>query len=154
MDILSIIAITTNLFLPDTGQDVTYSSSTASDVYMATSVSDQGSLNYTDYFHPCNNNLYIGTTVSAAQTSTQVDQVSNSMLNSSWTENFNSTISNYKVIAKNVSVTVPAGTFSCDKITYQQNGAANVDTIFWNSSVGNVKYNGVFLAYEALYKNF
>lgn len=60
----------------------------------------------------------------------------------------------YKVIAKNVSITVPAGTFICDKITYKQNGTINTDTLYFNNSVGDIKYVGSAFDYKLKTKNF
>jgi len=76
-------------------------------------------------------------------------------LGESWTNvDANNIKSTYTVIALDVSVTVPEGTHSCDKITYFQEGAINVDTFYFNNEVGFVKYDGIFQSYELLEKNF
>ena len=74
-------------------------------------------------------------------------------VNDAWTYTDASTTVNYVVVAKNVSVTVPAGTFVCDKITYHQIGTSNTDTIYFNNTVGDVKYVGL-IEYKLKSKNF
>lgn len=59
-----------------------------------------------------------------------------------WSRTVNSITSNYALVADNVQKTVPAGTFNCKIITYNQTGAFNTDTIYWNNSVGYVHYSG------------
>lgn len=74
-------------------------------------------------------------------------------LNETWTDYDSTLMSDINVIAKNVSVTVPAGTFSCDILTVHQHGAPSTDTIFYNNSLGNIKCICNF-NYELKSKNF
>lgn len=60
----------------------------------------------------------------------------------------------YTVVDKNVSITTPAGTFTCDKITVNINGAFNVDTLYQSDNAGLIKYDGLLLSYELISKNF
>jgi hypothetical protein len=60
----------------------------------------------------------------------------------------------YKVFKKDVSVTVPAGTFTCDEILYTQRGAINTDTLWWNNTYSFIKYSGLLFSYELKGKNF
>lgn len=71
-----------------------------------------------------------------------------------WSFSEGGTSAVYTVLAKNVSVTTPAGTFVCDKIKYEQNGTLNVDTIYFNNAVGDVKYSGALIDYTLKTKNF
>ena len=61
---------------------------------------------------------------------------------------------NYEVLATGVSVKTEAGTFICDKITYAQSGAFNVDTIYYSNEVGWIKYVGFLFEYDLKSKNF
>ncbi|MCW3125949.1 MAG: hypothetical protein JWO03_1607 [Bacteroidetes bacterium] len=147
-------SITDAFLFSDTSFDVSIGITSSSDVYMSTGVSDQGSLNQTGYFHPCNDKLYLGNTVSAAQSSGNYERVNNVPVNTTWSETVSGTTYNYAVIGKNISVTVPAGTFVCDKVTYHEAGTINTDTIYCNAAVGDVKYDGTLFSYELHHKNF
>ena len=78
------------------------------------------------------------------------------VLGDTWTyyDPQNASFNDYTVYQKNVSLTVAAGTFTCDVLTFNQQGTFNTDTIWWNNSVGWVKYSGVFLDYSLTAKNF
>jgi hypothetical protein len=71
-------------------------------------------------------------------------------LNQTWTVG-NST---YVVVGKDVSVTVPAGTFTADKLTFHSAGTINTDTIWFSNDVGYIKYVGLVYDYELRSKNF
>lgn len=60
----------------------------------------------------------------------------------------------YKVHKKDVSVTVPAGTFICDELIYHQEGTFNTDTLWWNNTYSYIKYSGFLLSYELASKNY
>jgi hypothetical protein len=60
----------------------------------------------------------------------------------------------YKVYKKNVSITVPAGTFTCDQLIYHQEGTINTDTLWWNNTYSYIKYSGFLFGYELTSKNF
>ncbi len=60
----------------------------------------------------------------------------------------------FEVIEKNVAVTTPAGTFSCNKISVNVSGTFNVDTIYQSAEAGLIKYDGLLLSYELISKNF
>ena len=79
---------------------------------------------------------------------------SNTVVGDTWSSTNGATTATYVVIAKNVSVTVPAGTFLCDKITYHQTGTSNTDTMYFNNSVGDVKYLGTGFNYSLKTKNY
>ncbi len=66
----------------------------------------------------------------------------------------NNVSATYTVIEKDVSIEVLEGIHICDKISYFQEGTINVDTLYFNNSVGFVKYDGLLLSYELLEKNF
>jgi hypothetical protein len=86
--------------------------------------------------------------------STYKDRKSTTAVNDTWNYSDASVTATYKVIAKNVSVTVTAGTFVCDKITYHDVSTINTDTLYFNNTVGDVKYNGALFDYELKSKNF
>ncbi len=75
-------------------------------------------------------------------------------LNDAWTYTDAAVTENYLVVAKNISVTVSAGTFICDKITYKKNGTSTTDTIYFNNQVGDVKYINAGFEYKLKSKNF
>jgi hypothetical protein len=75
-------------------------------------------------------------------------------VNDTWTYSDGAITATYIVLAKNISVTVGAGTFVCDKINYKQNGSANTDTIYFSNEVGDVKYIGTGFDYKLKSKNF
>jgi len=65
-----------------------------------------------------------------------------------------SSVSQYTVVQKDVSVNTRAGTFICDKITFHLEGAFNTDTIYYSNDIGTVKYDGFAMEYELKSKNF
>lgn len=86
--------------------------------------------------------------------STHVFRKSTTNLNDTWTYVDGPVTTNYKVVAKNVNVTVLAGTFTCDKITAKQVGTADTDTIYFNNSIGDVIYIRAGYNYKLKSKNF
>ena len=60
----------------------------------------------------------------------------------------------YKVIEKNVAVSVQAGTFTCDVIRFEPTNTFDTITIYFNNQVGYVKYDGLQTQYELKSKNF
>lgn len=61
----------------------------------------------------------------------------------------------YKVVEAGLTVNTLAGDIpDCAKITYNQAGAFNTDTIYWSDQVGWVKYDGFSFSYELKLKNF
>jgi hypothetical protein len=60
----------------------------------------------------------------------------------------------YVVDKKNVSVTVAAGTFTCDRLLYTQVGAFNTDTVWWSNTYNIVKYSGFLFSYQLYSKNY
>lgn len=79
----------------------------------------------------------------------------NRVVGDSWTFTTSSgNTATHAVVAKNVSVTVPAGTFICDKMTYSTVGGFNTDTLYFNNDVSFVKYEGLIGNYQLKSKNF
>ncbi|MEM9545975.1 MAG: hypothetical protein AAGA77_08375 [Bacteroidota bacterium] len=79
----------------------------------------------------------------------------NRSLGDTWTNiDENNVSATYTVLEKDISVEVPEGTHICDMISYAQEGAFNVDTIYFNNEVGFVKYSGILQEYALLEKNF
>lgn len=109
-------------------------------------------INDSVYSKECGGWLY--QSPSQSLTSNHKYRKSSTVVGTTWTSINGSITANYVVIAKNVSVTVPAGTFTCDKITYHQTGTSNTDTLFFNNSVGDVKYIGTGFNYALKTKNF
>jgi hypothetical protein len=74
----------------------------------------------------------------------------------SWSQALaNGSTANYKVLEAGLTVGTLAGDIpNCAKITYNQAGAPNVDTIYWSDQVGWVKYKGSLFEYELKSKNF
>jgi len=60
----------------------------------------------------------------------------------------------YTVIKKNVSVTVSAGTFTCDKLIFNEEGTINTDTVYWNNTYNIIKYDGLLVSYSLINKNY
>lgn len=58
------------------------------------------------------------------------------------------TIVNHEVVATNVSVTVPAGTFNCTEYLYTTSSTINESHIFWNDEVGEIKEDAGFMVLE------
>ena len=58
----------------------------------------------------------------------------------------------HEVIAKNVTVTVPAGTFTCDKMVYSD--GFNVDTFYFSNDNFIIKYESPFVSYQLKSKNY
>lgn len=75
----------------------------------------------------------------------------NRALGDTWTVN---NVNTYTVVAKNVTVSTPAGNFVCDKLTYYTAGAFNTDTIYYSNDIGEVKYDGLFDEFTLRSKNF
>lgn len=62
---------------------------------------------------------------------------------------------NYKVLETGLTVNTLAGAIpGCAKITYNQAGTFNTDTIYWSDQVGWAKYEGFLFSYELKSKNF
>ena len=70
-----------------------------------------------------------------------------------YTDRATNIVSNYQVLAKNVSITTPLGTFTCDRISYYQEGSFNTDTMYINNDYLFIKYDGI-IQYELISKNF
>jgi len=64
------------------------------------------------------------------------------------------TYNQYTVAEKNVSVATAAGTFTCDKMLFYQQGTINTDTLWWSNAVGTIKYSGTLFDYVLTWKNF
>lgn len=81
--------------------------------------------------------------------------LSNPVVGDSWSNVTDSGgVGNYEVVETDVSVTTPAGTFLCDKITYHQPGTINTDTIYESTTIGRIKYVGLAISYELKAINF
>lgn len=141
-------------FYPDTAITTSYSTTTTTDVYKVSVVSSDGNINQAAYLRPCTGKLFEGNTASAAASSTMYGRKSTTTVGETWSTTSGTTTYNYKVVAKNVTVVVPAGTFTCDKITYNEAGTINTDTIYYSPAIGDVKYDGVLLSYDLRSKNF
>ncbi len=109
-------------------------------------------VNGTVYSKECGGWLYRAST--DALVSTNKYRKSSTVVGDTWTFAEGSTSAVYNVLAKNQSVTTPAGTFVCDKISYAQSGTINVDTIWFNNAVGDVKYSGTLIDYTLKTINF
>lgn len=109
-------------------------------------------LNGTVYSKECGGWLYRAST--DALVNTNKYRKSTTAVGDTWTFVEGSTSAVYLVLAKNQSITTPAGTFACDKISYAQTGTLNVDTIWFNNAVGDVKYSGTLIDYTLKTKNF
>ena len=103
------------------------------------------------YTKECSDWLYVS---AAGEPDLNTNKVfpANRTLNQSWAVNNNS--STYTVVGKDVSITVPAGTFTCDKLTYHSTGTINTDTIWFSNDIGYIKYDGLLFWYELRAKNF
>lgn len=141
-------------FSDDTVFTQTITSTTTSGVYQATNVSDQGNYNNTGYLQPCSGKLYDGSSIADVQSTNNYQRVSSGNAGDTWTETVGQTVYEYAILSNNVPVTVPAGTFSCTKMTYHQRNTVNTDTIYFSPSAGEVKYDGFALSYELEGKNF
>lgn len=100
------------------------------------------------YMKECNDWLLIG--VTGEPTDSSKEFPATRALGQTWTMNG----ATFKVVASNVPVVTPAGTFNADKITYYQANAFNTDTIYFNNSIGYIKYDGFIDNYTLKSKNF
>jgi hypothetical protein len=106
------------------------------------------------YMRGCNGWLTTSSTTTVNDTSYFMKEIRS--VGNSW-KNYDSTgpyIYDYTVAQINISTTVPAGTFTCDKILYNEEGTINTDTIWWNNKYGTIKYAGVLLSQELISKNY
>ncbi len=141
-------------FSDDTVLTVTFANTSTSGVYQATNVSDQGNYNATGYLQPCSGKLYDGSSIADVQTTANYERVSSGSTGDAWTETVGQSVYEYAILGTNVPVTVPAGTFTCTKMTYHQRNTFNTDTIYFSPAAGDVKYDGFLLSYELESKNF
>lgn len=146
-----------NIYVPDTMMTLTYTTSSSSGVFdFAITSSPTNSLQDKGYFYPCDDNLFFSaTSASDAQSGENIYSPFTTNIGTAWSKKLSGgSTAALKVIEKNVSVTVLAGTFVCDKITSRVGNSLNLDTVYWNPKVGEVKYDGMILDYELSGKNF
>ena len=53
-----------------------------------------------------------------------------------------------EVISVDSTITVPAGTFTCKVISYQDSGTINTTYVFWDDQVGQIKEDAGFFVTE------
>ena len=106
----------------------------------------------TTYARECNGWLFTNQDYPLLNTNKTSKSVT--AIGDSWT-NYNSfDTTTYTVISKNLSITVPAGTFVCDQIIYNSYIAPQMDTLYFNNAVGIVKTVGTSFVQELRSKNF
>jgi len=133
-------------------------------VFKGTNVFDDGSTypSFSGYTKPCGNDIYSAADVAMSNASVTYHVDGN--INDTWSSVATSlggykVTNTYKITGKNISVTVPAGTFSCLKINVvsvsTQPGALTVITdIYLNNESGMIKTDGNTTHYELARKNF
>ncbi|XZF13054.1 hypothetical protein ACTHGU_14805 [Chitinophagaceae bacterium MMS25-I14] len=147
-----------DFFSADTSMTMEITSEPSSGVFVTTLtgggyvVSATGNKRYTQ---ECNDWMLVNPAI--APTAADKTYKLNRQLNDTWTTipgNITTITNSYTVIGKNVPVTVPAGTFTCDVFAYNQQGTFNTDTIYFSNEVGYIKYVGFLYEYELKSKNF
>jgi hypothetical protein len=106
------------------------------------------------YYRACGNKFLGGLTPGSGSSNWQYK--ANAQVGEYWTHAIEGggTVT-FKVLETGLTVSTIAGAIpDCAKITYNQTGAPNTDTIFWSDQVGWVKYDGVSFDYELKLKNF
>jgi hypothetical protein len=114
------------------------------------------------YLQPCDNSIYqaLDVTLSNKQEIYRIDgNVGDSWTNVTTSTGGNSVTTTTTIAAKNVSVTVPAGTFSCIQFhnvaTSSAAGSITVETeIYLDNNAGLVKAEGNTAHYELVRKNY
>lgn len=151
------------LFFADTLYVSCFSTSTQG-VFRSEDLFDDGSFYpiYKSYTKPCGNDLYSSSTEDMANAN--IPYKLNGSIGNSWTSTTTTTLgytatNTISIAAKNVSITVPAGTFLCDKYhvisTSNQPGSITVTTdIYLNNDYGMILTDGNTSHYELVRKNF
>ncbi|MFN8262532.1 MAG: hypothetical protein U0T07_03320 [Chitinophagales bacterium] len=133
-------------------------------IFKNTSTYDDGILygSYFAYLKPCDNIIYQST--SSSMSNPMVAYHIDGAIGETWTSTVISsgghTVSNtVEITAKNISVTVPAGTFSCIKYhmtsVSTQPGSITVESdIYFNNDYGMIKTDGNTTSYVLVRKNF
>lgn len=114
------------------------------------------------YLQPCGTDIYQST--SAAMTNSVIIYKTDGNVGDTWSNTLNSTggytvTSTFTITDKNVSITVPAGTFSCLEI-YQEShssqpGSLAVEAyVYLNNTYGMIMTDGNTVHYELVRKNF
>ena len=106
------------------------------------------------FYRACGDKFLGGLTAGSGSDNWQYK--ANAQAGETWTHNIDGGgTANYAVLETGLTVNTLAGAIpDCAKITYNQAGAFNTDTIYWTDNVGWVKYDGFLLAYELKSKNF
>ena len=106
------------------------------------------------YYRACGDKFLTGITSESGSDNWQYK--ANAQAGESWTHAIDGGGSaTYSVLEDGLTVNTLAGAIpDCAKITYNQAGTFNTDTIYWSDQVGWVKYEGFLLTYELKAKNF
>ncbi len=141
-----------SIFLPDTSFTVNLTA-------------DGGAFKNVQIFYPSVNKdstwlKECGTNLAISGTSSSVDCANiffkgTRAVGDSWSFTTSSgSTATHAVVEKNVSVTVAAGTFICDKMTYRSTTSITTDTLYFNNQYSFIKYEGLLGNYELRSKNF
>ena len=131
-------------------------------VFKSTSKFDDGTVYPTqsNYIQACNNSIYQATTSSLVykQEIYRIDGIVGDNWTSTTTSSGGNTITTTSTITeKNVSITVPAGTFVCIRFTQvstsSAGGSVTTDT-YINNNAGPVLIDGTSVHYELARKNY
>ncbi|MDB5226881.1 MAG: hypothetical protein JWN78_1074 [Bacteroidota bacterium] len=135
--------------------------SAGSGIFKSTSTFDNGTP-FSGYAKPCGN--YIYQAADAAMTNAQIAYYVDGNINDTWSSVVTSTggytvTNTFTITDKNVSITVPAGTFSCLVIHITshstQPGSLTVETdLYMNNTYGMIETDGNTSHYELVRKNF
>ena len=130
--------------------------------FKSTSKFDDGTLYPTQsvYLEPCNNSIYQALTADLANKQ-EVYRIDGNM-GDTWTSTTSSSMGNTittvtSITGKNISITVPAGTFSCIRFhqvsTSSAGGSVTTDTYLENNA-GLIMADGTSVHYELVRKNY
>lgn len=106
----------------------------------------------TTYAKECNGWFYTNSNYPLINTNKTAKPINS--LGDSWTNINSIDTTTYTVIAKNVNITVPAGIFICDQITFNSFIKPQIDTLYFNNTVGIVKVVGTSFTQTLNSKNF
>lgn len=106
------------------------------------------------YYRACGDKFLGGLTSESGSNNWQYK--ANAQAGESWSHNIGGGgTANYNVLETGLTVNTLGGDIpDCAKITYNQVGTINTDTIYWCDQVGWVKYDGFLFSYELKSKNF